>query len=87
MTEYAFVTDWRLEAPIDDVFALIHDSLAWPQWWPAVSAVTEVSADPGPSGVGGVRRYTFRGPFVLPLVRPAGHTRGATTHPRGPGER
>ena len=67
MTDYAFVTTWRLEAPIEDVFALIHDSLEWPDWWAAVSAVSEVATSPGPSGVGNVRRYTFRGALPYSL--------------------
>ena len=39
MSDYSFVTVWRLEAPIERVYELIRDSLRWPQWWAAVAAV------------------------------------------------
>lgn len=66
MPRYSFVTLWRLNAPVEDVFATIADSLAWPHWWPSVVAVEESEAG-GPDGLGSVRRYTFRGrlPYLL----------------------
>ena len=39
MPQYRFVTVWRLQAPIDRVFAEIDDAEAWPTWWPNVRAV------------------------------------------------
>ena len=39
MPQYRFVTVWRLQAPIDPVFAEIDDAEAWPTWWPNVRAV------------------------------------------------
>lgn len=68
MAEYSFVTEWRLDAPIDRVYEALLDSLAWPAWWPAVTAVQEVRPAPaGSDGVGSVRRYTFKGslPYTL----------------------
>lgn len=35
MADYRFVTTWRLQAPIDAVFAVIDDAGAWPSWWPS----------------------------------------------------
>ena len=66
MAAYAFVTTWRIDAPIDTVYETIRDSLAWPQWWDAVLAVEDVT--PGDdAGIGMVRRYTFKGrlPYLL----------------------
>ena len=66
MAQYAFVTTWRIDAPIDVVYETIHDTLAWPEWWDAVKAVEEMS--PGDfDGIGAVQRYTFRGrlPYLL----------------------
>jgi hypothetical protein len=67
MASYAFTTIWRHRAPIDAVYDAITDSLAWPDWWPAVTKVE--SLDPGDpmTGMGGVRRYTFKGalPYTL----------------------
>lgn len=66
MAAYAFVTAWRIEAPIETVYEAIHDTLAWPAWWDAVLAVEDVA--PGDdAGVGQVQRYTFKGrlPYLL----------------------
>jgi hypothetical protein len=66
MAQYAFVTTWRIDAPIERVYDTIHDTLAWPEWWDAVPAVEAVA--PGDAdGIGEVRRYTFRGrlPYLI----------------------
>ncbi|MEI7925556.1 MAG: SRPBCC family protein [Chloroflexota bacterium] len=65
MKQYHFVTNWNVEAPIERVFEVILDSLAWPEWWHGVTHVEAVT--PGDAdGVGDVRRYTFRS--VLPYA-------------------
>jgi Polyketide cyclase / dehydrase and lipid transport len=64
MPSYAFATIWRLAAPIDRVFELIHDAERWPSWWPSVRAVQPLPRDPS----GRDRfRFTFRGrlPYLL----------------------
>jgi hypothetical protein len=66
VAQYSFVTTWRIEAPIETVYDAIQGSLAWPRWWDAVRAVEEIA--PGDeAGIGGVRRYTFKGrlPYLL----------------------
>ena len=60
MPSYRFVTVWRIEAPIDRVFAEIDAVAAWPEWWPMVKAVERLE-DGGPDGVGGLYRMTFAG--------------------------
>jgi uncharacterized protein YndB with AHSA1/START domain len=67
MADYSFVTVWRLDAPIDRVYEAIRDSLAWPTWWDAVKAVEEREAGDASTGIGSVRRYTFKGslPYTL----------------------
>jgi hypothetical protein len=64
MPSYAFATIWRLDAPIERVFDLIHDAERWPTWWPSVPG-----ADPLPPDASGRSRYrfTFRGrlPYFL----------------------
>jgi uncharacterized protein YndB with AHSA1/START domain len=67
MANYDFVTVWRLEAPIDRVYDAIADSLRWPEWWSTVTAVEQVRAGDSATGVGDVRRYTFKGslPYTL----------------------
>ena len=63
MASYEFVTSWEFDAPTERVWDEIYDAERWPEWWKAVEAVVLVA--PGDaSGIGGVRRYTWRG--VLP---------------------
>ena len=66
MAEYAFVTVWRIEAPIERVYEAIFDSLAWPSWWDAVTAAQQRALGDA-AGIGAVSRFTFRGrlPYVL----------------------
>jgi uncharacterized protein YndB with AHSA1/START domain len=59
MRDYAFVTNWRLQAPLEAVWDAIYDSEAWPTWWHYVVRVDLL--EPGDErGVGAVRRYTWR---------------------------
>ena len=58
--EYSFVTVWYVKAPLDAVCAVIYQSMAWPQWWPNVERVEELIPSDA-NGLGGVRRYTWRG--------------------------
>ena len=58
MTDYHFVTDWRILAPIDDVFVALADSLRWPEWWHGVRRVEEITSG-DETGLGNVRRYVF----------------------------
>lgn len=60
MSEYRFLTIWQLEAPLAAVCQAIEDSLAWPEWWPGVEKVEELSAGDA-DGIGSVRRYTWKG--------------------------
>jgi hypothetical protein len=60
MSEYRFLTLWRLEAPRAAVCKAIEDSLAWPEWWTGVENVEELSAGDA-DGIGSVRRYTWKG--------------------------
>lgn len=67
MTQYHFVTNWDVEAPVEQVFEVIGDSLRWPEWWRGIKAVREVS-DHEPQGLGNRRRYTFRSFLPYDLV-------------------
>jgi hypothetical protein len=59
MTDYAFVTTWCLDAPIDRVFAAIDDAARWPEWWRGVTRA-ELLEPGGADGVGRLWRYTWR---------------------------
>lgn len=60
MTEYHLLTTWRIEASLELVYAAIHDSLRWPDWWPGVRKV-EQSAAGDADGINSVWRYSWRG--------------------------
>ena len=67
MAEYSFVTTWRVPAPIEAVFDVIADSTRWPEWWKGVRRVHEVEAGDA-TGLGSLRRYTFRSRLPYDLV-------------------
>lgn len=60
MAEYHLLTIWRIEAPLEQVYAAIEDSMRWPDWWPSVRKVDQTSAGDA-NGIGNVRRYVWRG--------------------------
>jgi hypothetical protein len=57
---FRFVTVWRLQAPIERVFATIDDTAAWPEWWPSVTSVERL-AEGDETKLGAVDRMTFVG--------------------------
>jgi uncharacterized protein YndB with AHSA1/START domain len=59
MFEYAFVTTWCLDAPIDRVFEAIDDAARWPEWWKGVRAA-ELLEDGDETGVGRLWRLVWR---------------------------
>jgi len=66
MADYRFVTIWRLQAPIQRVFAEIDDIEAWPDWWPSVRRVERL-VEGGEGGIGAAFSTTFVGrlPYTL----------------------
>jgi len=67
MADYAFVTTWRIEAPIERVWDAIYQADRWPSWWKGVESVVEVT--PGDKdGVGSVRRYVWKSKLPYRLV-------------------
>lgn len=44
MAEYRLLTIWLIKAPLEEVYAAIHNSLRWPDWWPGMQKVEEVAA-------------------------------------------
>ena len=63
MATYEFVTLWRFEAPLSEVWEELSHPERWPSWWPAVKSVVQLESG-DEQGVGALRRYTWRG--VLP---------------------
>lgn len=65
MYRYEFITNWRVFAPVADVWQIIHQTEKWPEWWKGVLLVKELK--PGDeSGLGAIHRSTWRS--VLPYT-------------------
>ena len=56
---YNFVTEWRFNAPVEQVWKEIYYSEHWPEWWKGVVAV-EALRTGGTKGIGDMKRYTWR---------------------------
>ena len=55
---FVYVTEWRLEAPIERVWDALVDVETWPQWWPHVRSVQTLHR--GATGdLGTVRRLRW----------------------------
>ena len=59
MAEYAFLTVWRVAAPRDAVFDVLHASERWPDWWDGVESVEKLEDGDG-EGRGSLGRYRWR---------------------------
>lgn len=67
MAEYHLLTTWRIDAPLEQVFEVVADSLSWPDWWPSVCSV-EQTVNGNADGVGNMRRYTWQGRLPYRMV-------------------
>lgn len=61
-TPYSFVTNWRVQAPIDPVWEAIYDAEAYPDWWKAVLSVTPLEAGDA-RGIGRTDRFAWKAPL------------------------
>jgi hypothetical protein len=56
--QFALVTPWNLEAPIDAIWNALYAVEHWPRWWKYLRSVDELR--PGDStAVGALRRYSW----------------------------
>ena len=56
--QFNLVSEWRLAAPVDRVWAELMRPDDWPQWWRAVKRV-DTLAEGDARGVGAIRRLTW----------------------------
>lgn len=59
MSDYAFVTRWNVQAPVETVWQLLSEPEGWPAWWPGVEKV-ELLQSGEEDGVGSLRRFTWK---------------------------
>ncbi len=57
-SHFDLVSYWRLEAPVERVWAALADPAGWPAWWPYVRQV-QTLREGGAHGVGSVRRFDW----------------------------
>lgn len=67
VAEYRLLTIWRIEAPLEEMYAAIHDSLRWPEWWPGAEKVEQIAAGDA-AGINSVRRYAWQGQLPYRVV-------------------
>lgn len=67
MASYNFVTIWRIEAPLEDVWKEIYHTEYWPEWWRGVISVEELK-EGDDLGVGSIRRYTWKTKLPYKLI-------------------
>lgn len=63
-SEYVFVDEWDVEAPLEAVFDAVADARTYPDWWRPVYLTVEGE---DPPAVGTVTRHRFKGrlPYTL----------------------
>jgi uncharacterized protein YndB with AHSA1/START domain len=57
-TRFDLVSEWRLDAPLERVWAELMAPDQWPNWWRSVKRVEKL-ADGDVLGVGAIRRFTW----------------------------
>ncbi len=62
-TQYSFVTNWKIDAPVEKVWDAIYNSTEWSIWWKGVLGVKELDKG-NENGIDSIRRYTWES--VLP---------------------
>jgi hypothetical protein len=62
-SQYSFVTKWQLQAPLEDVWNTIYNSLEWPTWWKGVLTVKELAIG-DVNALNSIMAYTWKS--VLP---------------------
>lgn len=56
--EFVLTTRWLIPAPIEAVWALLHEVSGWPRWWKYVKQVTLVQRGDA-EGIGARRRFVW----------------------------
>jgi len=57
-TEFHLVTNWTLDASVEDVWRVLSTPETWPEWWPSVKEVTLLREGDG-MGIGALRRMKW----------------------------
>ena len=65
--EYHFISDWQVEGTVEEVSAIITDTVSLPRWWPSVYLAVTVLQPSLEDGIGKVVSLLTRGwlPYSL----------------------
>lgn len=58
---YHFVSTWRLNAPIDQVWAALTNPTQWPKWWSGLKSINHTTDQA--NGIGTKSQLIWRAPF------------------------
>jgi len=67
MAQYEFVTVWRVQAPLEQVWDLIFHSENWAEWWRGVEKVEKLK-DGDANHIGAIHRYTWKSKLPYRLI-------------------
>ncbi|MCC7308200.1 MAG: SRPBCC family protein [Acidobacteria bacterium] len=59
MGHYEFTSIWQVEASVEPVWNAIKEAREWPEWWPGVERVIELTAG-NDDGLGAIHRSTWK---------------------------
>ena len=65
---FVFVDEWRLAAPPGEVWAVVRDLTAWPEWWPSVRRTTRLALAASGSHEAWEFRFRTRLPYDMAFV-------------------
>lgn len=81
MSEYHFITNWRMQASCDEIYSILENAEDLVRWWPSVYLDVKTTKKGAPGGIGkevelhtkGWLPYTLRWQFrVTQAERPTG---------------
>jgi hypothetical protein len=78
--EYHFITEWRVEAPIETVYEILKDGKEYARWWSDVYLETKLEPSGNPDGIGDKIILLTRGklPYKLRWTATAEHAEKPT---------
>lgn len=56
--QFQLMTEWRIDAPLDQVWDALCAVESWPDWWPSVRRVEPLAAG-NENGIGAEHRFTW----------------------------
>lgn len=59
MSDYQFITIWKIDATVEAVWSAIEDADKWPEWWRGVLRSVEIKRGDA-DGLGSIRQTTWR---------------------------